>query len=394
MKIDFFAEAEKLFAYTQKHRRDFHAHPEIGFQEVRTAGIVADELKALGIEVSTGIAKTGVVGVIEGNQPGPVLLIRFDMDALPITEETGVDYASQTAGVMHACGHDGHTAIGLSVAKLLVKFQQEWPGTVKIVFQPAEEGLGGAKMMVDEGVLENPKPDYSLSMHIWNDSPLGQIAATPGPAMAAADLFTLKIFGKGAHGAYPHQGNDPILAASQVVSAVQSIVSRNVDPLETAVVSITAINGGTAFNIIPPAVELKGTIRTFLPEVREMVVQRLREIVEGVSASMGCRAELLIETVSPAVVNDERLARLVNRVRSEVLPDTGDISGLRTMGSEDMAYMMTDIPGCYIFVGSKNAAQDLVYGHHHPKFNFDEQALINGIALVSASALAILNDQF
>jgi len=192
----------------------------------------------------------------------------------------------------------------------------------------------------------------------------------------------------------PHQGNDPILAASQVVSAVQSIVSRNVDPLETAVVSITAINGGTAFNIIPPAVELKGTIRTFLPEVREMVVQRLREIVEGVSASMGCRAELLIETVSPAVVNDERLARLVNRVRSEVLPDTGDISGLRTMGSEDMAYMMTDIPGCYIFVGSKNAAQDLVYGHHHPKFNFDEQALINGIALVSASALAILNDQF
>ena len=389
--INFYSEAEKLFPYTQKHRRDFHTHPEIGFQEVRTAGIVAEELKKLGIEVTTGIAKTGVVGIIEGRQPGPVLLIRFDMDALPITEETGVEYDSQNPGVMHACGHDGHTAIGLTVAKILHKYQDLWVGTVKLVFQPAEEGLGGAKLMVEEGVLENPKPNYALSMHVWNDRPTGQIAATPGPMMAAADVVKIKITGKGAHGASPHLGYDPILAAAQVVSAVQSIVARNVDPLEAAVVSITAINGGTAFNVIPPTVELKGTIRTFLPEVRDRVHSRLREIVEGIAQSLDCQADLSIEFITPPVFNDPKLSHLVNKVREEVMPDSVDISGLKTMGSEDMAYMMTDIPGCYIFVGSRNEANGLIYGHHHPKFNFDEQALVNGVALVSSSAVAILN---
>lgn len=391
MSIDFYSEANELFPYTQRLRRDFHVHPELGFEEVRTAGIVADELKQLGIEVSTGIAKTGVVGIIEGSGPGPVVLLRFDMDALPITEETGAEYASQSPGVMHACGHDGHTAIGLSVAKVLHRHQDKWAGTVKLVFQPAEEGLGGALRMVKEGVLENPRPDFSLGMHIWNDRPLGQIAATSGPAMAAAELFTIKITGKGAHGASPHLGLDPIVAAAQIVSALQSIVARNVDPLETAVVSVTAINGGTAFNVIPPAVEMKGTIRTYLPEVRELVVRRTEEVVRGVAESMGCTAELSMESITPAVINDARLAEVVNQVRMEVLPETEDVSGLRTMGSEDMAFLMDDIPGCYVFVGSMNADKDLVYGHHHPKFDFDEQALVDGVALVSASAVAVLN---
>lgn len=393
MTINFYAEAEALFPYTQSMRRDFHAHPEIGFQEVRTSGIVAKELQALGIEVSTGIAKTGVVGVIEGNGPGPVVLLRFDMDALPIEEETGAPYASQTPGVMHACGHDGHTAIGLTVAKVLHKHQDEWSGTVKLVFQPAEEGLGGAKTMVDEGVLFNPRPDYSLGMHVWNDRPVGEVAATPGPMMANAEMFTILVNGKGAHGASPHLGYDPIVASAQIVNAVQSIVSRNVDPLETAVVSITAINGGTAFNVIPPQVEMKGTVRTFLPEVRETVHRRLREIVSGIAESMECTAEIIIEDVTPAVVNDETLSQMVNNVREKVLPGTEDISGLRTMGSEDMAFLMDDIPGCYIFVGSMNEEKNLVYGHHHPKFDFDEQALINGVALVSASAVSLLNGE-
>jgi len=391
MLIDFYSEARELFAYTQRLRRDFHVHPELGFEEVRTAGIVAEELKQLGIEVSTGIGKTGVIGIIEGNGPGPVVLIRFDMDALPITEETGAEYASQTPGVMHACGHDGHTAVGLSVAKVLHKHQDKWAGTVKLVFQPAEEGLGGAREMVKGGVLENPRPDFSLGMHVWNDRPLGQIAATSGPAMAAAELFTIKITGKGAHGASPHLGQDPIVAAAQIVTALQSIVARNVDPLETAVVSVTAVNGGTAFNVIPPAVEMKGTIRTYLPEVREMVLRRTEEIVHGVAESMGCTAEISIEEVTPAVINDARLAEIVNQTRMEVLPETEDISGLRTMGSEDMAFLMDDIPGCYVFVGSNNPDKGLVYGHHHPKFDFDEQALIDGVALVSASAVAVLN---
>ncbi|NIW47969.1 MAG: amidohydrolase [candidate division Zixibacteria bacterium] len=391
MAINFYEEAQSLFPYTQKHRRDFHMHPEIGFQEVRTAGIVAKELKELGIEVTTGIAKTGVVGIIEGKQPGPVVLLRFDMDALPVTEETGVEYASKTPGVMHACGHDGHTAIGLTVAQILHKYQDQIDGTVKLVFQPAEEGLGGAKLMVEEGVLDNPRPDYSLSMHVWNDRPTGQIAMTPGAAMAGSEKFTLEISGKGAHGASPHLGFDPILAASQIVGAVQSIVSRNVDPLESAVISITAIEGGTAFNIIPPKVEMKGTIRTYAPEVRDKVLRRLKEVVEGVAQSMECQANLTIENITPAVVNDEKLAGLVNEVRKQVLPGTEDISGLRTMGSEDMAYMMDEIPGCYIFVGSKNEEKDLIYGHHHPKFNFDEQAMLNGVTLMSATAMALLN---
>lgn len=393
MTIDFYSEAESLFPYTQSLRRDFHAHPEIGFEEVRTSGIVAKELQSLGIEVSTGIAKTGVVGIIEGNGPGPVVLIRFDMDALPITEETGAPYASQTPGVMHACGHDGHTAVGLTVARVLHKYQDQWSGTVKLVFQPAEEGLGGAKQMVDEGVLSNPRPDYSLAMHVWNDCPVGQVAATSGPMMAAAEMFTIKIRGKGAHGASPHLGKDPILASAQIVTALQSIVSRNVDPLETAVVSITAINGGTAFNVIPPEVEMKGTARTFNPEVRATVLRRLEEVVRGVAESMECTAEIIIEDVSPAVVNNPGLSEMVNKVREQVLPGTVNVSGLRTMGSEDMAFMMDDIPGCYIFVGSMNEEKDLVYGHHHPKFDFDEQALINGVALVSASAVSILNGE-
>lgn len=393
MTIDYYSEAEALFPYTRAMRRDFHTHPEIGFQEVRTSGIVAQELQTLGIEVSTGIAETGVIGIIEGNGPGPVVLIRFDMDALPIDEETGAPYASQTPGVMHACGHDGHTAIGLTVAKVLHKHQDQWPGTVKLVFQPAEEGLGGARRMVEEGVLQNPRPDYSLAMHVWNDCPVGEVAATPGPMMAASEMFTIKVRGVGAHGASPHLGKDPILASAQIVSAVQSIVSRNVDPVETAVVSITAINGGTAFNVIPPEVEMKGTVRSFDPDVRSTVLRRMEEVVTGVAKAMECTAEIIIEDVTPAVVNDARLCQVVNTVREQMLPGTVDISGFRTMGSEDMAFMMDDIPGCYIFVGSMNEEKNLVYGHHHPKFDFDEQALINGVALVSASAISVLNGE-
>lgn len=389
--IDFLAEAKDIFPYTQKLRRDFHAHPELGFEEVRTAGIVAEELRKLGIEVTTGVARTGVIGIIEGNGPGPVVLLRFDMDALPIVEETGASYASQTTGVMHACGHDGHTAVGLSVAQILNKHKNDWAGTVKLVFQPAEEGLGGAREMVKDGVLENPRPDYSMGMHVWNDRPFGEIAVTSGPMMAAAEMFSIHLSGKGAHGASPHLGLDPIVAAGQIITALQTIVARNVDPLETAVVSITAVNGGTAFNIIPPAVEMKGTIRTYLPEVREMVLRRTEEIVYGIAEAMGCQAEIVIEDVTPAVINDAKLSALVNQVRAELLPESVDISGLRTMGSEDMAYLMDDIPGCYFFVGSKNEAEELVFGHHHPKFDFDERALESGVALITAAAFKVLN---
>ena len=372
-------------------RRDLHRIPEIGFSEEKTSRYVAEFLRDAGLKVETGIARYGVVGHVKGAAPGPTLMIRSDMDGLPISEETELPFASTHNGMMHACGHDGHTAVGLTVAQILEKHKDEWAGTVKLVFQPAEEGLGGARAMVKDGVLTNPVPDFSLGMHVWNDQPTGKIAATSGPMMAAAEMFRVTITGKGAHGASPHLGKDPILAAAQIITALQSVVSRNVDPLETAVVSITAINGGTAFNVIPPAVELKGTIRTYLPEIREMVLRRVEEIIQGVAEAMQCTAEVSIEDVTPAVINDSRLAKLMNNVRQEVLPGTEDISGLQTMGSEDMAYLMDEIPGCYIFVGSKNEEKDLIYGHHHPKFDFDEQALLQGVALISASAVAVLN---
>ena len=255
-------EVQELFPYMQARRRDFHMHPELGFQEVRTAGIVADELRALGLEVHTGIAETGVVAILRGEHPGPVLLIRFDMDALPIQEENEAEYASQNPGVMHACGHDAHTAIGLSVARILNAHRGDIHGTVKLVFQPAEEGDGGAERMVAEGVLENPRPDRCLALHVWNSQPSGWLGITPGPVMAAAETFHVKIIGRGGHGASPHRTVDPLYAAAQIVTALQSIVSRNVAPMDTAVVSVTAIHSGTTFNVIPQTAELQGTIRT------------------------------------------------------------------------------------------------------------------------------------
>ncbi len=241
---DYISEAQALFEYTQFMRRDFHAHPELGFQEIRTAGIVARELKTLGLDTYTGVAGTGIIARLESARSGPVVLVRADMDALPINEETGAAYASQNTGIMHACGHDGHTAILLTVAKILVSHRDELPGTVKFMFQPAEEGMGGAEKMIEEGVLENPKVDLALALHLWNEKPVGWLGIPNGPAMAGAEIFKIKIIGKGGHGAAPHLTVDPVLAAAQIVTALQGIVARNVAPLLTAVVSVCTIHGG------------------------------------------------------------------------------------------------------------------------------------------------------
>jgi amidohydrolase len=382
--IDYKSEAQELFPYNQQLRRDFHRHPELGFQEVRTAGIVARDLTELGLEVSTGIGKTGVVATLEGARPGPVLLVRFDMDALPIQEETGAEYASETPGVMHACGHDGHTAIGLTVAKMLEAHKDELGGTVKLVFQPAEEGLGGAEAMVADGVLDQPKPGQSLSLHLWNDKPLGWIGVTPGPAMSASDRFTVKIIGRGGHGAAPYITIDPVVAGAQVITALQNIVSRNVDPLEAAVVTVTSMVGGEAFNVIPESVVLKGTIRTFNPEVRSIVLERFEAIASGVSNAMGCQAEVDLKSITPAVLNDPVIAAQVFEVANKIYPQAEISTDERTMGSEDMAYMMDDIPGCYFFIGSADHERGLDAGHHHPKFDFNEGALTTGAALMAS----------
>ncbi len=394
--MNFLKEAEELFTYAKSMRRDFHAHPELGFHEARTGGIVAKELEALGIEVTKGVGKTGVVGLLEGAKPGPTLLLRFDMDALPITEDTGAEYASQNSGVMHACGHDGHTAIGLTVAKILNAHKNELAGSIKFCFQPSEEGLngeevGGAEMMMRDGVLENPKVDMTLSLHLWNDKPLGWVHVAQGPVMAGADEFSVKITGKGGHGAMPHTTVDPILCAAQIVSAAQSIVSRNVAPLETAVVSFTVINSGTTFNVIPQEATLQGTIRTFDPNVREKVVKRFEELVGGVASAMGCAADINVKRITPPLINAEQVTAKVQETARRLLPALNhDSTPYLTMGAEDMAFMQEKVAGCYFFIGSANQEKHLDYGHHHPKFDFDEQALITGAGLMSAAAADIL----
>lgn len=390
---DLYSQAQALFPYTQAMRRDFHIHPELGFQEVRTSGIIAKELRELGLEVSTGIAKTGVIGLIEGAQPGPVVMLRFDIDALPITEDTGAEYASQTPGLMHACGHDGHAAIGLTVARLLHDQRENFAGTLKLVFQPAEEGMGGAETMVREGAMEGPAPLRTLGLHIWNGKPLGWVGIAAGPVMAGASSFKITISGKGGHGAIPHLSIDPVLAAAQIVTALQSIVSRNVDAQKAAVVTVASIHGGDAFNVIPAQVEMSGTIRFFDTEVGALVHRRFEEIIHSIAAAMQCQAKIEISEITPPVINDAATTESVLRAAKTVFPaEMPDTSPYVTMGSEDFAFFQQKAPGTYFFVGSNNEARGLNFGHHHPKFDFDEEVLVRGSALMAASALEVLKD--
>lgn len=393
---EFLQQARELFPYTQSLRRDFHRHPELGFREIRTGGIVAKELESLGIEVTKGVGKTGLVGLLEGTKPGPILLLRFDMDALPITEETGAEYTSQTPGVMHACGHDGHTAIGLTVAKILHAHRDQLKGTIKFCFQPSEEGnngeeVGGAEMMMRDGLLEDPPVDMSLSLHLWNEKPLGWLGVTKGPIMAGAEIFTVRVTGRGGHGAIPDAAVDPIVAAANIVNALQTIVARNVSPLDTAVVSVTNIHGGTAFNVIPPEVKLEGTIRTFDNAVRQKVVERFEKIARGVGEGMGCQVEVEIKRITPALVNNESMTFQVQETAQRLLSESDIDTSYQTMTAEDMAFMQEQIPGCYFFVGSNDTARHLDYGHHHPRFDFNEEALIRGSALMAAAAMHVLS---
>ena len=389
---DLVSEAQLLFEYTRTLRRDFHAHPELGFQEFRTAGIVARELNALGLETHTGIAGPGLVALLEGSKPGPVILVRTDMDALPIVEKTGAAYASQNTGVMHACGHDGHTAILLTVARMLHSHRQEFAGPVKFMFQPAEEGLGGAKKMLESGVLENPKVDVALGLHLWNERPVGWFGVANGPAMAGAEIFKIKVIGKGGHGAAPHLSVDPVLAAAQIINALQGIVARNVAPLQTAVISVCTIHGGETFNVIPPVVELTGTIRTFEPEVRARVLKRFEETVRGVAGALECQVELDLQLLAPATINHRETAVVVQTAALRLFPSADiDDSNFITMGSEDFSAVLSRVPGCFFFVGSANQKKGLDASHHHPRFDFDEVVLPHAAALMTAAVLDLLS---
>ncbi len=383
---DFRAQAEALRQELIERRRDFHRHPELAFQEVRTASIVAEELARLGLEVQTGVGKTGVVGILEGAGEGPTVLIRADMDALPVQEENEFDYASQTPGVMHACGHDGHTAIALGVAKLLAAQRNRLSGRVKFVFQPAEEIGRGAQAMAEDGVLNDPRPDVSLGLHLWNSLPVGKLGVADGPIMAGSATFTIHIAGKGGHAAIPQACADPVLCAAQLITALHSIISRNVDPLESAVLSVTSVTAGHAFNVIPQTADLKGTVRYYQQAVRDRIYERMRDCVQFIARAMGCTGTLEFTDLTLPVNNDQQVTDKARQRFAALLgPEALDIT-LRTMGSEDVGLFMQDIPGMYFFLGAADPSADVYYGHHHPRFNFNENALPLGVALLASAA--------
>ncbi len=376
------AEVKAITPHLIAWRRDFHRHPELGFQEHRTAGIIARVLGDLGYEVQTGVANTGVVGVLEGQQSGPVIMLRFDMDALPIQEQSEAEYASQRAGVMHACGHDAHVAVGLGVATLVAGHRDEMSGALKLVFQPGEEGMNGAEVMVREGVLENPRPDVFISAHVWNSTPAGKVDVSAGPVMAAAGRWTCIVRGRGGHGAMPQQTVDPIVAAAQIVSSLQTIVSRNVGPLETAVVTVGTIHGGDAFNVIPNEVKLSGTIRTYDLSVREIVVRRMGVLTDQIARAYGATAEFAVDGLTPAVVNDPEVADVVREAAAAVLGAENVLTGEKVTVSEDAAFFMQDVPGCDFFLGSANASRGLDAPHHNPRFDVDEEVLSVGAGVM------------
>ncbi len=383
MTIDFMAEAKAMRAELIERRRDFHRHPELAFEELRTAGIVADELGQLGLEVQTGVGKTGVVGILEGAGDGPTLLYRADMDALPIEEESSADYASSESGKMHACGHDGHTAIALGIAKLLSNHRRRLNGRVKFVFQPAEEVGGGALAMIEDGALESPSPDRALGIHLWNDLEVGKVSVVSGPVMSGAGMFEITVTGRGGHGAMPHQTADPIVCAAQMITALQSIVSRNADPLDTVVLSIGKIGGGSARNVIPQSVTFGGSFRIFREDTRAMVAARIHEIAAGTATAMGCRADVTLGAGIGAVVNDDEVAAHTRAVFAS-LGDVVSAVEQPWMASEDVGLLMERSPSAYLLVGSANHERELDYPHHHPRFDFDEDVLPLSVGLMSA----------
>jgi amidohydrolase len=357
-------------------RRKLHQRPELGFCEQLTALVVSQKLTEWGIEHQTGIAKTGIVATIKGNGTGRVLAIRADMDALPINEENEVPYRSVHPGIMHACGHDGHTAILLGVGYYLSR-HRDFTGTVKLIFQPAEEGLGGALAMIEAGVLKDV--EAIIALHLWNNLPLGIVGVRSGALMAASESFNCKILGKGGHGGLPHQTVDAVVVASHVINVLQTIVARNVDPLESVVVTVGQLHSGTKRNVIASTAELSGTVRYFNPNLSDFLPKRIEQVIAGVCQLHGASYEFGYQRISPPVVNDAVLAEMVNSVALSVLDPQGVLPNCQTMAGEDMALYLQEVPGCFFFLGSANSEKGLGYPHHHPRFDFDEIALGMGV---------------
>jgi amidohydrolase len=370
-------------------RRDIHAHPELAYEEERTAGLVAERLEEWGLAVHRGLATTGVVGTLStGN--GPTVGLRADMDALPIQETNSFGHRSRHDGKMHACGHDGHTTMLLGAARYLAE-SQEFSGTIRFIFQPAEEAAGGAKVMMDDGLFELFPVDAVFGMHNWPGLAVGRFAMRSGPMMASLDCFDIVVEGLGAHGALPHQGVDPVHAAAQVITALQSIVSRNVDPLQAAVISVTKIHGGDAHNIIPGQVLLGGGIRCFDPKMRELLKSRVVEIVEGICSGLGARGTVTFVSGYPAVINGLDAVGLAAGVAADIVGVRNvDAESDPVLGSEDFAFMLEEKPGCYILIG--NGAGDGTCMIHNPGYDFNDDVVTLGATYWVRLAQSFLRD--
>ena len=370
---------QKEFESLVQTRRDLHQHPELGFEETRTAGIVAGRLSRLGLSPRTGVGRTGVTA--DPGQSGARILLRADMDALPLTEATGAPYESRIPGKMHACGHDGHVAIGLAVAERLSRA----PGAerFRFLFQPAEEGAGGAEACAADGVLEGVTAAFGL--HLWNQLPVGKIGVNRGALLAAVDEFAIEVEGRGGHGASPHETADPILAAARIIDALQSVVSREISPLDSAVVTIGSVHGGTAFNIIPSSVRLTGTARSFTEEAGRALPEKVARVVRGTAEAAGVMARLDYRRVNRATVNDRAMAELFIETAREIFGEENVETETRTLGGEDMSVFLSRVPGCFFFVGSAPAGPHRP--HHSADFDIDERSLALATVLFEAVAL-------
>jgi len=368
-------------------RRDLHRIPETAYTEKKTSAYVADYLRREGLEVQTGIATYGVVGLLNTGRPGPTLLLRADMDALPVTEDTGLPFASTHDGVMHACGHDAHVAMVLVAATVLNRVKDELNGTIKFLFQPAEEGPGGAQPMIDEGVLENPKVDYSIGCHVWPEIPEGSIGVRSGPFMAAMDRFDIKIIGRSGHGAMPHLCVDALEVGTQVVSALQRISSRHMNPLEPAVVTVGMFHAGTAFNIIPGDAQLTGTTRTFNLDIWNSWAERLETIVRGVCESMGADFEMKFSKGYPPTINDDWMAEVVRRCAQKAAGEDKVVEPERSMGGEDMSYFLQRSKGCFYALG---VGRQEFTPLHNSRFDLNENVLALGVETHCRIALDLL----
>jgi amidohydrolase len=376
---------EKLFDDVVALRRDFHMHPELGFEEHRTAGIVADRLRALGFDVHTGIAGTGVVGIMRGSAPGRTIMLRADMDALPILEENRHAYRSTIDGKMHACGHDGHVAILLGAAELIADGKERLAGTVCLLFQPAEEGHGGARVMVEQGVIERFGIERAYGLHLNSKLPVGTLGFREGPFYASSDSIEIEVLGKGGHGSAPHDAVDPIYTAANFITSVQQVVSRQIDPLEPAVVTIGAIHAGTTHNVIPRTARMLGTVRAFSNEVRESMPKRIERVLRSCCDQSGATFDFKYLWRYPVTANDRAQTQYARELAVTTVGETMVVDAAMLMGAEDFSFFAERVPACFYTLGASGNA-DTSHPHHSSLFDIDEAALPNGVAMMTALA--------